>query len=124
VVVTAVGAAVGDGLGMAAFGAGGLLASVSRASMLKWTVGERGVFLGALGRGVSKLIAVCTLGVVVSLRLFSTLRHFEKRKRAGRWRGTSSALMELSTEVACLESLAARSLLRYLAAPSMTSFAL
>jgi len=38
--------------------------------------------------------------------------------------GTSSGLTETTTEVACLDSLAARSLLRYLAAPIVTAFAL
>jgi len=46
------------------------------------------------------------------------------RKRAGRRMGTSSGLTEMTTEVACVESLAARSLLRYLAVPIVTTFAL
>jgi len=68
------GAEAGDGLGVAAFGAGGGLASMSRASMMKGTVGAGGVLLGALGRGVSESIAVGALGVAVSLRRF---RNFE-----------------------------------------------
>ena len=38
--------------------------------------------------------------------------------------GTSSGLTETTTEVACLDSLAARSLLRYLAEPIVTALAL
>jgi len=75
VVVTTVGAVWGSGgaaarncLGVATLGAGGILASVSRASIMKRTVWAGGVFLGASGRGVSKVVAVVTLGVVVSLR--------------------------------------------------------
>jgi len=41
----------------------------------------------------------------------------------GRRMGTSSGLTETITEVACLESLAVRSLLRYLAEPIVTSLA-
>jgi len=67
------GAAAGDGLGVAALGACGVLASVSGASMMKRTVGTGGVFLGASGRGVSKPIAVGALGVAVSLRRFLDL---------------------------------------------------
>jgi len=52
------------------------------------------------------------------------LSRFEKRKRAGRMVGTSSGLTQTTTEVACLESLAARSLLRYLAEPIVTALAL
>jgi len=38
--------------------------------------------------------------------------------------GTSSGLTETTTEVACLDSLAVRSLLRYLAEPIVTALAL
>jgi len=41
--------------------------------MMKRTVGACGVFLGAEGRGVSKSVAVGTLGVAVSLRRFLDL---------------------------------------------------
>ena len=64
------GTAAGDGLGIAALGAGGVLASRSRASMMNRTVGAGGVFLGASGRGVSESVAVGALGVAVSLRRF------------------------------------------------------
>jgi len=40
---------------------------------MKRTVGAGGVFLGALGRGVSESVAVGALGVVVSLRHFLDL---------------------------------------------------
>jgi len=52
------------------------------------------------------------------------MSRFEKRNSAGRRIGMSLGLTETTTEVACLESLAARSLIRYLAAPVMTAFAL
>jgi len=74
VVVTTVGAvgaggeaSAGDSLGVTALGVCGVLAFVSRASMMKRTVGTGGMFLGASGRGVSKPIAVGALGVAVSL---------------------------------------------------------
>jgi len=54
----------------------------------------------------------------------STLSRFEKRKRAGRRMGTSSGLTETTTEVTCLETLAVRSLLRYLAEPTVTALVL
>jgi len=38
--------------------------------------------------------------------------------------GTPSGLTETTTKVACLDSLAARSMLRYLAAPIVTAFVL
>ena len=56
--------------------------------------------------------------------VFSTLRRLEKRNRVGVRMGTSSGSTETTTEVACLERLAARSLLRYLAAPIVTAFTL
>ena len=72
------GAAAGDGLGVAAFGACGILASVGPASMMKRTVGAGGVLFGASGRSVSESIAVGALGVAVSfhrfLDLFATFR--------------------------------------------------
>jgi len=64
------GAAAGDSSRVTAFGTGGVLASVSRASMMKRTVGAGGVFLGASGRSVSKWRAVGALGVAISLRRF------------------------------------------------------
>jgi len=82
------------------------------------------VLPGTSGMGVSKTVAIEALGVAVSLRRFSTLSRFEKRKRAGRRMGTSSGLKETTTEVACLDSLVVRSLLRYLAEPIVTALAL
>ena len=67
------GTAAGDSLGVAALGAGGVLASVGRTSIMKGTVGAGGVFLGASGRGLSKSIAVGVLGVAVSLGHFLDL---------------------------------------------------
>jgi len=64
------GAATGDGLGVAALGACGVLIYVSRARMMKRTVGAGGVFLGASGRGVSESVTVGALGIAVSLRRF------------------------------------------------------
>jgi len=64
------GAAAVDGLGIAALGAGGVLASMSRASMMKRTVGAGRVFLGESGGGVAESIAVGALGVAISLRRF------------------------------------------------------
>jgi len=64
------GAATREGLRVAALGAGGVLASMSRASMMKRTVEAGGVLLGASGRSVSESIAVGALGLAVSLRCF------------------------------------------------------
>ena len=71
-------AAVGDSLGVAAFREGrvGSLASVSRASMMKRTVGAGAIFLRASGRGVSESVPVGALGVLVSLRRFLDLEAF------------------------------------------------
>ena len=63
-----VGAAAGDGFGVAAFGACGVLASVGRVTMMKSTVGAGGVLLGALGMGASELIGIEALPVAVNLR--------------------------------------------------------
>jgi len=62
-----------DGLGVAAFGTCGVLASLSRVSMMKRIVGAGGVFLGASGKGVSKPIGVGALSVAVRLRRFLDL---------------------------------------------------
>ena len=80
VVVTRVGAvggggwaAAGDGLGVAALGAGWVLACVSCPSMMKGTGRAGGMFQGVSGRGVSKWVAVGRLGISVSLRGFLDL---------------------------------------------------
>jgi len=117
-------ALVRNNFGVTAFGAGGVLVSVSRASMMKRRGGAGGVFLGASGRGMSESVAVGTLDVAVSLVFFSTLRRFEKRKRVGRRMTTLSGLTETTNKVCSLESLAGRSLLKYLAVPIVTSFTL
>ena len=82
-VVTTVGAVggegwapAGEGLIVAAHRRGGVLASVSRARMIKGPGAAGGVFLGALGRGVSKSLAVGTLGVSVSPPSFFDLEAF------------------------------------------------
>ena len=56
--------------------------------------------------------------------VFSTFSRVEKRKKAGRRKGTSSGLTETTTQVACLVSLTARLWLRYRAGPIVTAFAL
>ena len=67
------GATVGDGLGVASLGAGGILAPVGSTSMMKRTVRAGGVLLGASGMGVCESVAVGTLGVAVSLGRFLDL---------------------------------------------------
>ena len=74
------GAAAGDGLGVAALGSSGVLPSVSRASMMKRTVGAGVVFHGASGRGVSEPVAVGALGVAVSLLRFLDLEPLEEEE--------------------------------------------
>ena len=74
--------------------------------------------------GVAEAVAVVALGVSVGVDSFSTLSFSEKRKKEGRSFCTSSGSTETTTEVACLDILAARSLLRYLAALISTTFAL
>ena len=54
---------------------------------------------------------------------FSTLRRSEKRKMPDRSLSTSSGLTETTTEVAFLDSLESRFLLRYLAEMIVVSFA-
>jgi len=53
---------------------------MSRASMVKPTIGVCGVFLGASGSGVSEPIAVGTLGVAVSLPCFLDLESFREEE--------------------------------------------
>jgi len=80
VVVTAVwamgggGGATGrGGFGVAGLVAGGVLASISRASMRMRPVGAGGVLLGVSGIGVSESVAVGALDVAVSLTRFLDL---------------------------------------------------
>jgi len=77
------GAAVGDGFGVATFGAGGVLATVGRTSMMKCTVWAGGVLLGASGIGVSKSIAVGALGVAVSLGHFLDFEPLGEEEEGG-----------------------------------------
>ena len=77
------GAAVGDGLGVAAFGAGGVLASVGPTSMMKRTIRAGGVLLGASGMGVSESITIGALGVAVSLGRFRDLEPLVEEEEGG-----------------------------------------
>jgi len=61
------GRAVREGPEVASLWAGGVLGSVGRTSMMKRKVGTGGVLLGASGKDVSQSVAVCALGVAVSL---------------------------------------------------------
>ena len=61
------GAASRDGSLVPFFGAGGVLASMGRTSMMKCAIWARGVLLGASGRCVSVSVAVGALGVAVGL---------------------------------------------------------
>ena len=67
------GTAVRDGPGVTSLWAGGVVASVSRMSMMKCTVGPGGVLLGASGMGVSASVAVGAMGVAVGFRRFLDL---------------------------------------------------
>jgi len=91
---------------------------------MKYAIGVSWVLLGASGMGVSEAVAFEAFGVALRLRRLLTLRRFEKRKRAGRRMGMSWRITETTTEVASLESPAARSLLRYLSEPLVTAVAL
>jgi len=78
------GAAVGNGLKVAAFGACGVLVSVGRTIVMKCTVGAGGVFLGASGMGVSESVAVGALGEAGGLRgLFDFERPREEEESGG-----------------------------------------
>jgi len=66
-------AAAGNRFGVAVFGAGGVLAAVSCATMMKCTIGASWVFLGASGIGVSLAERVESLGVAVYVRRFVDL---------------------------------------------------
>jgi len=92
--------------------------------MVKCAIGTSWVFLGASGVGVSETVAVEALGVAVSLRSFLDFEPLRQEEEGGEEDGTSSGLTEPTTQVACLDSLALRSLLRYLAEPIVTALAL
>ena len=72
------GAAVGDGLGVTARGAGGVLANVGRANIMKGTIGAGGVFPPRPESGLSKSVAVGALRVSVSLCRFLDLQAFSE----------------------------------------------
>ena len=79
-VATAVGAVGGggrtaarDGPGVASLGAGGVLASMCRTSMVKRTEGARGVGLLASLGSVAETVAVVALGVAVGVDGFLNL---------------------------------------------------
>ena len=92
--------------------------------VVKRTVGAGGVFLGASGIGVSESVAVGALGVAVGLRSLLDFETPPEEEERGSEDGNVVGVNGDNPEVACLESLAARSLLRYLAAPIVTAFAL
>ena len=77
----------------------------------------------ALG-GMAEAVAVVALGVPVGVDGFLDLEPLGEEEKDGRSFCTSSGLTETTTEVACMEILVARSLLRYLAALISTAFAL
>ena len=86
-VVTTVGAvgggggtAAGESLGVPALGAGGVQASVSRASIMKRTVVAGGRFLSASGTSVSESVAVCALGVAVRFGHFLDHKSFREEE--------------------------------------------
>ena len=70
----------GDRLCVSGLGAGGVLASVGCTSMVKRTIGARGVFLGAALGGVAEAVAVRTLGVLVGLDGFFDFESSGKEK--------------------------------------------
>ena len=89
-VATAVGAVGGggwaaarDGPGVASLGAGWVLASVCRTSMVKRTEGARGVGLLASLGGVSETVAVGALSVSVSVDGFLNLDPFGEEEEGG-----------------------------------------
>ena len=70
------------------------------------------------------MIAVGALGIAVSLRHFLDFEPLSEEEEGWEEDGNVVGLMETTTEVACLESLAVRSLLRNLAEPIVTALAL
>ena len=76
-------AAARDGFGVASLGAGGVLASVGRTSMVKRTIGARGVFLGAALSGVTVAVAVGALGVSVRLHCLFNLEAAGEEEEGG-----------------------------------------
>ena len=73
-------AAARDGPGVASLGAGGVLASVGRTSMVKRTKGARGVGLLATLGAVAETVAVIALGVSVGVDGFLNLEPFREEE--------------------------------------------
>ena len=73
-------AAARDGPGVASLGAGGVLASVGRTSMVKRTEGARGVGLLATLGGVAETVAVVALGVAVGVDGFLDFEFFREEE--------------------------------------------
>ena len=73
-------AAARDGPGVASLGAGGVLASVCRTSMVKRTERARGVGLLAPLGGVAEAIAVVALGVPVGVDGLFDLEPFREEQ--------------------------------------------
>ena len=73
-------AASRDGPGVSPLGAGGVLTSVSRTSMVKRTEGARGVGLLASLGGVAEAVAVVALGVSVGVDGFFDLEFFREEE--------------------------------------------
>ena len=65
-----------DGPGVSSLGAGGILAPVSRTSMVKRTEGARVVGLFTTLGGVAEAVAVVALGVPVGVDGFLNLEFF------------------------------------------------
>ena len=78
------GAAARDGPGVAPLGAGGVLASMCRTSMVKRTKGARGVGLFATLGGMAETVAVVALGVSVGVDGFFDLEPFREEEEGGK----------------------------------------
>ena len=75
-------AAAGEGLFVAALGAGGVLAAVSHSTMMKREVGARVVILCAALEDVTKAIVVGTVGATICLNHLLDLETFQEEKEA------------------------------------------
>ena len=73
-------AAAQDGPGVASLGAGGILASMCRTSMVKPTERARGVGLLASLGGVAETVAVAALGVAIGVDGFLNLEPFREEE--------------------------------------------
>ena len=77
-------AAARDGPGVASLGAGGVLASMGRTSMVKRTKGARGVVLLATLGGVAETVAVVALGLSIGVDGFLNLEPFREEEEEGK----------------------------------------